>query len=144
MSITIIYLHGFNSDKNGKTAVKLKEIFGENFHAINYDYINPDKAFEGLEKQIKEITKPPNDDFIMVGTSLGGFWANYFAQKHMCKCVLNNPAIKPSETMKKYIGENENHTTKEVVTLTEADCEKYKKYEVPPVTPHSFKVVVIG
>ena len=40
-----------------------------------------------------------------VGSSLGGFYATWVAEKMQCKAVLLNPAVNPARDLAKYIGE---------------------------------------
>ena len=41
----------------------------------------------------------------VVGSSLGGFYATWVAEKMCCKAVLLNPAVCPARDLAKYIGE---------------------------------------
>ena len=40
----------------------------------------------------------------VVGSSLGGFYATWVAEKMACKAVLLNPAIHPARDLHRYIG----------------------------------------
>ena len=42
----------------------------------------------------------------VVGSSLGGFYASWAAQRLGCKSVLLNPAVNPARDLQKYIGEH--------------------------------------
>ena len=42
---------------------------------------------------------------VVVGSSLGGFYATWVAEKMACKAVLLNPAIDPARDLYRYIGE---------------------------------------
>lgn len=56
---------------------------------------------------------------VFIGTSLGGFWANYFAHKYDTKCVLVNPSISPSVNMAKRVGVDcTNYATGEPIVVT--------------------------
>lgn len=137
----IIYLHGFNSDGNGSTAKKLKEYY-RYILTPSYDYINPSYAYSKLNRILLEQFKK-DSDITLVGTSLGGFWANYFAQKYDLKCVLINPSLNPSQSIKKYIGENKNYSTGEVRTLTIENANNYKKFEVP-LNKSTFRITMLS
>ena len=41
----------------------------------------------------------------VVGSSLGGFYATWVAEKTGCKAVLLNPAVDPARDLRSYIGE---------------------------------------
>ena len=57
-------------------------------------------------QQIMALTSSwPQLGMAVMGSSLGGFYATYFAEQRACKAVLLNPAIKPARDLAKYIGE---------------------------------------
>lgn len=129
--MTIIYLHGFNSDGNSSTIKEIrKEIPG--LVSISYDYINADTACEQIGSLIEDTLKI-DPELILAGTSLGGFWANYFAQKYQLNCLLVNPAISPSVSLRKAVEFSPllNYNTGESREFTHENAEEYKKYEVP-------------
>ncbi|MEY2861585.1 MAG: hypothetical protein RL392_2043 [Pseudomonadota bacterium] len=47
----------------------------------------------------------PQDGMAVVGSSLGGFYATWVAERMGCKAVLLNPAVNPARDLAKYIGE---------------------------------------
>jgi predicted esterase YcpF (UPF0227 family) len=123
------YLHGFNSNAEGRTAQELKKHYGEDITAISYDYINANEAHRQIEAAVLPLRQ--THEMIFIGTSLGGFWANYFAQVYRQKCILVNPSLNPSVSLQKYLGENINFNTggKRILTLENCDC--YANYEIP-------------
>jgi predicted esterase YcpF (UPF0227 family) len=94
----IIYIPGFGGNQNSETFKKISLKYTETIF-INYDNKNAGNAYIQIEKQIKN--KIPND-FLIIGQSLGGFWAEYFALKYGFKLILINPSLKPFESLKKY------------------------------------------
>jgi predicted esterase YcpF (UPF0227 family) len=40
----------------------------------------------------------------VIGSSLGGFYATWLAEKYACKAVLLNPAVKPPRDLESYVG----------------------------------------
>lgn len=45
------------------------------------------------------------DEFAVIGSSLGGFYATAIAEATGCRAVLLNPAVWPARDLAKYIGE---------------------------------------
>jgi len=41
----------------------------------------------------------------MIGSSLGGYYATYLAEKHGWRAVLLNPAVTPDRDLSRYLGE---------------------------------------
>ena len=141
--MTIIYLHGFNSDGNSTTIKEIrKEIPG--LLSISYDYVNADIAFQQIQSLIEDTLKK-DPDLIIAGTSLGGFWANYFGQKFHLKCLLVNPAINPSVTLRKAVEFSPllNYNSGESREFTFDNADAYKKYEVP-VESGMNRIIVLG
>jgi len=136
----IIYIHGFNSSGNSDTGTNLKKEFGDVI-AINYDFANADRSHQQINSVVSKYVKEP--DTIIVGTSLGGFWANYFSDKYGMKAVVLNPTFNPSQTLLKYIGKNKNYFTQEEYEFNKENAEAFKKYEVD-ANPSENKLVYVG
>ena len=96
----ILYIHGFQSCGWGNKSRALQEFFG--------DVVAPDLPPSPLQaiKELEKLLKSEPID-LMVGSSLGGYYATYLAQKFSIKAVLINPSTRPYETLKPYIGECE-------------------------------------
>lgn len=47
----------------------------------------------------------PSERMAVVGSSLGGFYATWLAQRRICRAVLLNPAVNPARDLTAYIGE---------------------------------------
>lgn len=95
----ILYIHGFASCGQGNKSRLLQEFFGD---VIAPDLPSaPHKAVQHLEKILTQ-----NSIDLLVGSSLGGYYATYLAQKYGIKGVLLNPSTRPYHTLKPYIGIN--------------------------------------
>lgn len=101
---TILYIHGYNSSGQAEKALVLKDNFPSVF-SETYDFKNPDMAFLQLNNFIKRHMN--SSKVIIVGSSLGGFWARYFGLKYLCKTVLINPSLTPSISLQKYVPEEQ-------------------------------------
>jgi len=128
--MAIIYLHGFRSAGASPKVDALKAAFGaENVFA-------PDLPFDPAEvvKLVADIiharhlqTKWKNDKLIFVGTSLGGFYANYFGQLYDCPAVLVNPSTMLDKTLLDRVGVNKNHMSNEEFMVTLAHLDELAK-----------------
>ena len=142
-TMKIIYLHGFNSDSNSTTIKSLRASIPD-LISISYDYINADVAYQQINSLVEKTLKA-DPELLMAGTSLGGFWANYFAQKFHLKCVIVNPALHPSVSLRKAVElspiKNYNSGEERVFTYENADA--YEKYEVEIISGIS-RTIVLG
>ncbi len=60
----------------------------------------------------------PGKKATLVGSSLGGFYATWLAEKHECRAVLIQPAIVPHIGLEQYIGPQSNLYTGATYELT--------------------------
>ena len=95
----ILYIHGFASCGNSNKTKLLRE----NFNGVLCPDVpvDPDEAIAFLQKLIIA-----NNVDLIIGSSLGGFYASYFAEKFEIKTVLLNPSTQPFLTLVPYVGEN--------------------------------------
>lgn len=97
----VIYIHGYGSTGNTDTAKNLRKILENEFDVISptYDCANP----LGARAQLEELVRSVEDrDPIIVGTSLGGFFANVMARRCNAPAILVNPSLCPSGSLHKY------------------------------------------
>lgn len=124
----IIYIHGFNSGGKGNDkAEMLAERFG-NVVTFNLPH-SPDDAIQML---VDEILESEIDDLVLVGTSLGGFYAHHLSKTFGIKAVLINPSLDPSTTLTRQIGRLKNFTTGVEYDFTQSDVDQLAKYYVKP------------
>ncbi len=100
----IIYIHGFGSSGRGSKITKFREYYnkkGIKLIAPSLSYV-PELAIDTLEQLIKNCENPK-----LIGSSLGGFYAIYLANKYNLKAVLINPAVKATKTLLKYVEQGE-------------------------------------
>ena len=97
----ILYLHGFASCGNSTKTKLLKRYFGE------VNVLAPDLPVDPAEaiRFIRKTILAHNVDLI-IGSSLGGFYASYFCELQGIKTVLINPSTQPFITLAPYVGTN--------------------------------------
>ena len=88
----ILNLHGFMGEADNKNYKALCGIFpAEDIISPKIDYINT--APEELLKCFSDMVN--TDDFIFVGQSLGGWYADKLSRKFKRPCILTNPCNYP-------------------------------------------------
>jgi len=95
----ILYLHGFASCGEGNKSTELKKFFSEE------TVLSPNLPFSPLDAitAIEKLVKDENIEMI-IGSSLGGFYATYIAEKYKLKAILLNPSTHPWNTLSSYVG----------------------------------------
>lgn len=123
----IVFFHGFASAGKGFKSDALKKAFGDDKVIAPDLDPNPNVVLE----QISEIVNNVDDKekLVFVGTSLGGFYANFFAALYDCPCVIVNPSTRPTVTMAARIGPNTNLATGAVFDVTKAHIDAYEHME---------------
>ncbi len=95
----IIYIHGFASSGFGGKATLFKKYYGDGIYCPTLSHI-PKLALDTLDQLIQMQLKN-NETIHLIGSSLGGFYSIYLANKYNLKAVLINPAIFPYKTLDK-------------------------------------------
>lgn len=136
---TIIYLHGFASSGKGFKPDALRKAFPECVVFSPDLPVDPDKVVSMIDALVRHAVEFP---VVFVGTSLGGFWANYFAHKWDAPCVIVNPSTAPSKTMFERVGkEIKNYATGEKVEVTMRDVNTFALREMEAAELHNGALV---
>lgn len=137
----LIYLHGFNSSPASFKANLLKRKLesvgrGAEFSAPALPH-HPSAAIQVLEA---EVAKHPGA--VLVGSSLGGYYATWLAEKHELKAVVVNPAVRPYELLRSLLGVQQNLHTGEQYEFTAEHLQELAALEVARVTPERYLLMV--
>lgn len=102
----LLYLHGFRSSPQSVKSRRMLGWLAEHRPDVTTwcPQLPPSPA-EALAMVEAGITDWPRDRMVVVGSSLGGFYATWVAERHGCPAVLLNPAVDPARDLAKYIGE---------------------------------------
>ena len=135
----LFYIHGFNSSPQSKKACLIADYLQEGAFDVDYHIpelsYSPSQAIATLEQAIETCLSSSAESAIgLVGSSMGGFYGTWIAEKYGLPLVLVNPAIRPYILLKDYLGENENIYTGEKYTFTQDSIEVLKQLDVDPLT----------
>lgn len=67
---------------------------------------------------------------LLLGSSMGGFYAQYFAHKYNLPYVMINPALNPEKVFSEHLGVHTNPSTAEQVEITPFYIEQLLKYKI--------------
>ena len=111
MSNTILYFHGFKSSSDSGKAQEIKNFIKNHTSQTKIVIPDLDDDFKKANKQIKNLINENEKRIFFMGSSLGGYYALYFAELYKTKSVLINPAIPPLKDFEIHLGKNENYAT---------------------------------
>ncbi len=105
----IIYLHGFASSKNSHKARQMDSFKPAKVLALDLDE-EPSKALILIESTIRSSLL--NEPVVLMGSSLGGYYALCMARKFNLSAILINPSIKPYKTLARFVGVEQKNFSK--------------------------------
>ena len=137
----IIYLHGFNSGGGSSKAGQLRTMLAPlTLLSPTYPAHRAPEAPRFLRKFIRRLHRenPHDKKLLLVGSSLGGFWAQCLASEFGAGQVLINPALQPDEALLGVVGPQQNEATGEHYVLTAAEVRAlggFRKAHCDPSVP---------
>lgn len=144
-SSTLIYIHGFNSSPQAYKAQLVSDYLSQKPELLNrLNYLvplvddEPDKAIADLTELVEQelhrgqqLNK--GQQVALIGSSLGGYYSAYLAERFGLRAVLVNPAAHAGVRFEQYLGEQYNpysqrhyHITREhLQALSAIDVEAF-------------------
>jgi len=135
-----MYLHGFNSSPQSHKAQVLERYLAD--QGLGAEYACPalpplaSDTIRAIEARMK------GREVSFVGSSLGGFYATYLAEKYGARAALINPAIDPHIGLRAYLGPQKNLHTGEPYELTESHLRDWQSLYVPRISPKRYLLLV--
>ncbi|MEG5265425.1 YqiA/YcfP family alpha/beta fold hydrolase [Pseudomonas sp. JDS28PS106] len=136
----LLYIHGLNSSARSMKARQLTAVMnslglGEQLRVPELHH-HPRQALRQLDEAVAALGRP-----LLVGSSLGGYYATHLAHRHGLKAVLINPAVNPHQLFDGFLGTQQNLYTGERWELTHDHIQALVELEVPaPRDPERIRV----
>lgn len=125
--MNIIYLHGFQS---GALSIKGQFIqaFCQNQHHVHLPDLNmpPEQVLAHVSAMIECL-----DQVVLIGSSLGGFYATQLVAKHAVPAVLINPAMRPWQLFHDLFGAELPYVVNAQWTLDQTQLDQLEQMAVP-------------
>ena len=124
--MNIIYIHGLDSDANSIKGSLLEEYcrqYDPDIKVLRPDLNKtPDQVFDQMLSLIDSVASKNSHDqnTVLVGSSLGGYFATLLSNHTGCPALLLNPSIQPHQTLQRF----KHSTETETETETEDDGAK--------------------
>lgn len=124
----LLLFHGLGSAHPNNTFRRMEKAFSGNYSVVgfNYDYMDVDKNILEFQDLWDRYLK--GQEVIVLGTSLGGFWADYFANKYdIPKMVLVNPVTDPRSDLSQFIGTRYSERRQKYFDVTVSHIDAYDR-----------------
>ena len=137
-STLVVYLHGFRSSPRSSKAV----MTGEAIRALSTQenpiewycpqlLASPKESMDMVERHIEDSK---HDQMVVIGSSLGGYYANYLAEKYDCKCVALNPAVRAPRELASHVGMLTSYDTDEPYDFRPEYIDQLKDLQIETIT----------
>jgi predicted esterase YcpF (UPF0227 family) len=141
MRPTIVYLHGFRSSPLSAKAqlfvgavATLPPAVRPRLYVPSLQ-VDPAAAIAELSAWIaRELGAAARDELTLVGSSLGGYYATVLAERFGARAALINPAVRPYDDLRRYVGAQDNLHTGERFLVTAAHFDELRAMKVARIT----------
>jgi predicted esterase YcpF (UPF0227 family) len=131
----IVYLHGFRSSPASRKATQLRQLLAARGRAAEYLCpqlpVAPSEAIEVAAGLVRD-RRP--DEVALIGSSLGGFYATWLAERIGCRAVLLNPAIRPQDDLKRHLGLQPVYFSQEQIEFRREYFAELEAIDTPRIT----------
>jgi uncharacterized protein len=129
----LLYIHGFLSSPQSFKARQMQAWLAENHPEIAYHCPQltpyPEQTRRELEQLVESLLPQP---VYLVGSSLGGFWSTWLAEKYNLRALLINPAVCPGDFMPRFIGQTlKAYHTDDLYQLTAEHIDEITAVDIP-------------
>ncbi|MCF1426528.1 MAG: esterase YqiA [Shewanella sp.] len=112
----LLYIHGFNSSPQSEKGQLTADYVRQHFPSVNF--IAPQLPSEpavamALLEHLTQEAQSRGEPLAFAGSSLGGYFGSFLAEKYGGLAVLINPAVRPYELFADFIGAQQNPYTGE-------------------------------
>lgn len=142
----LLYLHGFRSSPASTKARMTAAAVTERFPRVTWLCpalpASPQEAMDSVERAIANW---PRGSMAIIGSSLGGFYATWLAEKWGCKAVLLNPAVRPACDLARHLGDNTQwHDPEQHFVFEASYIQELQALEIERITQPSRYFAVIA
>lgn len=147
-SVICVYLHGFLSSANsqkGRWLVqqvktensRIKQVL-ESFSnpifkeiiTLTYPISSPVESVEEIETLLQTLlTKEQNQSIVLMGSSMGGYYAQFLGQKYKLPYIMINPALNPKPIFMQNLGASSNPNTGEKFCIDEVYIQQLEGFD---------------
>ena len=131
----ILYLHGFRSSPQSKKAQMVREALAA--AGRGGDFLCPQlPASPRAAAQLIEAAARLEDPrtLSLIGSSLGGYYATWLAERTGCRAVLLNPAITPYDDLRPHLGTQPVFFSTQTIEVRPEFMDELRALDTPRIT----------
>ena len=137
-STLVVYLHGFRSSPRSSKAVLTEDAIKALSTANNpMEWYCPQllaSPKDSMDMVIRHIEASTHDRLVVIGSSLGGYYTNYLAEKFGCKAVILNPAVRAPKELAPHVGMLTSYDTNEPYDFRPEYIDELKALQVEVIS----------
>jgi len=136
---TLVYLHGFNSSPRTVKGRKLMAAAASRRDLpLCYVPVLHHRPARAMHDVCAWVDARPDRlrSLTFIGSSLGGYYATWLAEKYGARAIVINPAVRPFADLQAHLGPQQNLYTGERYELTEEHFTELKALMVERLTRH--------
>lgn len=139
---TLVYLHGFMGSSQSLKARQTCEWMRERLPQI--DLWVPDLPYSpaAVIDQVSDKLDTV-ENAVFIGSSMGGFYANYFSEQRRERAVMINPAVYPHKLLQDYVGIQQSPYTGERFEFRPEYLEQLKGLIVKEMSEPELRLVLL-
>lgn len=135
----VLYLHGFRSSPASFKARMLEQAMAE--HQLSQDWhcpqlpASPAAAMALCQHWIRSAfkdTEAARHELVVIGSSLGGFYATCLAEHWQCRAVVLNPVVHAARDLATQVGRHSHYHSDEPFEFLPEHVEELAAMAVPP------------
>lgn len=142
----ILYLHGFRSSPQSYKAKLMAQAMAD--RNLTDQWLcpqlpaSPAAAMDMVNQLILQAQESGiniEKELVIIGSSLGGYYATYLAERWQCRAVVLNPSVYAPRSLKPHVGEHKHfHSDDIFVFLSEYVDELLALVTKPPSHPERY------
>ena len=140
----ILYIHGFNSSSGSGKARELAAWLDARGRSAEFACPDlPHRPAAAIALLSDLISGVPRAQVKLIGSSLGGFYATWLADRFDVKAALINPAVHVQNGLKSMLGPLKNYHTGEEYLFTQQHLDELAALDKPaPLRPQNLLLLV--
>ncbi|MGM0541296.1 MAG: YqiA/YcfP family alpha/beta fold hydrolase [Pseudomonadota bacterium] len=143
-SVICVYLHGFLSSassqkgrwlvqqvqtENSQVQQASEAVFKE-IITMTYPIASPAQSVQKIETLLQDLLTQKEHPIVLMGSSMGGYYAQFLGQKYKLPYIMINPALNPKPIFLENLGASYNPSTGEKFVIDNAYIQQLESYDV--------------